>query len=68
MCGDFKEAIELAVGAPRKVSATGADDEERRPWLDIPEPTAKELREFEKARRRGNVELMIRRSPNWRSE
>ena len=25
MCGDFKEAIELAVGAPRKVSATGVE-------------------------------------------
>ena len=55
MCGDFKEAIELAVGAPRRVGATAVDDSEQRPWLDIPEPTPKELRDLEqeeKARQR----------------
>jgi len=55
MCGDFKEAIELAVGAPRRVGATAVDDSEQRPWLDIPEPTPKELRDLEqeeKARKR----------------
>ena len=48
MCGDFKEAIELAVGAPRRVGAAADDDSRARRWLDIPEPTAKELRELEK--------------------
>jgi hypothetical protein len=48
MCGDIKEAIELAVGTPRRVGATADDDARARRWLDIPEPTAKELRELEK--------------------
>ncbi len=56
MCGDFTEAVELAVGAPQRVGATAGDaDFQERPWLEIPEPTAKELRQFdreEKARKR----------------
>ena len=40
MCGDFDEAVELAVGAPRAVGKTHGDaDSVERPWLDIPEPT-----------------------------
>jgi hypothetical protein len=56
MCGNFQEAVELAVGAAAKTGPSAASaDAERRPWLDIPEPTAEELREVEReedARRR----------------
>lgn len=49
MCGDFAEAIELAVGAARAVTAAGADVESaRHEWFDAPEPTEKELEEAEK--------------------
>jgi hypothetical protein len=56
MCGNFQEAVELAVGAAANAGPTAAPaDAEERPWLDILEPTPAELREVEKeedARRR----------------
>lgn len=46
MCGDFEEALELAVGAARTVTATGGDVHSATDhWFDIPEPTQKELEE-----------------------
>jgi hypothetical protein len=63
MCGNFEEAIELAVGTPRAVGATrDADDSIERPWLDIPEPTPQELRAIdkeEKARKRRIADLPV---------
>lgn len=49
MCGDFEEALELAVGAPCPVGVAGDGAEpSHHPWFDIPEPTPKELEEAEK--------------------
>jgi hypothetical protein len=49
MCGDFADAVELAVGAPRAAEATPGDaDTEDRTRLEIREPTPRESQEFEK--------------------
>jgi hypothetical protein len=47
MCGDFREGLELAVGAPHPVSPSSSHGEQATVWagFDIVEPTEQELRE-----------------------
>ena len=50
MCGDFREGLELAVGAPHPVSPSSSHGEHANVWagFDIAEPTEQELREAQR--------------------
>lgn len=50
MCGDFREGLELAAGAPHPVSGSSSHGEQANVWagFDIVEPTEQELREAER--------------------
>jgi hypothetical protein len=50
MCGDFREGLELAVGAPHPVGPSSSHGEQANLWagFDIVEPTEQELREAQR--------------------
>ena len=48
MCGDFREALELAVGAPRPVNPSSDRAAQSNVWADLQGPTEQELREIQR--------------------